>query len=218
MSPTVWLWEKSDISDVGLCEKKYDWERFEFCCLSASKYCLWPNGRSIFDLINGSFTHGLSFGGYRGRQISTLIIQLHKVGYKERANRVHMSCDIVWLFWQFDILYCKKTCLSSRLSALRFRIVITYQTFWCVVYLSIFTAQLVKILSDTKTKTTNKIYVCMSGEEVLAKPFLSLINKKQPHHLTFFERICQLASIVFKVCVYRIWCFCKSFALFYPDF
>ena len=21
MSPTVWLWEKSDISDVGLCEK-----------------------------------------------------------------------------------------------------------------------------------------------------------------------------------------------------
>ncbi|RMX37097.1 hypothetical protein pdam_00016586 [Pocillopora damicornis] len=38
----------------------------------------------------------------------------------------------------------------------------------------------------------------MSGEEVLAKPFLSLINKKQPHHLTFFERICQLASIVFK--------------------
>ena len=171
VSPTVWLWEKSDISDVGLCEKKYDWETFEFCCLSASKYCLWPNGRSIFDLINGSFNHGLSFGGYRGRQISTLIIQLHKVGYKERANRVHMSCDIVWLFWQFDILYCKKTCLSSRLSALRFstaflfppyekwaerqqkkkssRIVITYQTFWCVVYLSNFTAQLVKILSDT---------------------------------------------------------------------
>ena len=93
-------------------------------------------------------------------------------------------------------------------------IVITYQTFWCVVYLSIFTAQLVKILSDTKTKTTNKIYVCMSGEEVLAKPFLSLINKKQPHHLTFFERICQLASIVFKVCVYRIWCFCKNFCPF----
>ena len=94
------------------------------------------------------------------------------------------------------------------------RIVITYQTFWCVVYLSIFTAQLVKILSDTKTKTTNKIYVCMSGEEVLAKPFLSLINKKQPHHLTLFERICQLASIVFKVCVYRIWCFCKNFCPF----
>ena len=94
-------------------------------------------------------------------------------------------------------------------------IVITYQTFWCVVYLSIFTAQLVKILSDTKTKTTNKIYVCMSGEEVLAKPFLSLINKKQPHHLTFFERICQLASIVFKVCVYRIWCFCKNFCPFF---
>ena len=103
-----------------MCEKKYDWETFEFCCLSASKYCLWPNGSSILDLIDGSFTHGLSFGGYRGRQISTLIIQLHKVGYKERANRVHISCDIVWLFWQFDILYCKKTCLSSRLSALRF--------------------------------------------------------------------------------------------------
>ena len=82
------------------------------------KVLFMTNGRSILDLINGSFNHGLSFGGYRGRQISTLIIQLHKVGYKERANRVHISYDIVWLFWQFDILYCKKTCLSGRLSAL----------------------------------------------------------------------------------------------------
>ena len=49
-------------------------ETFELSCrLSASPYCLWSTGISIFDRINGSYAHGLSFGGYRVRQRSTRI-------------------------------------------------------------------------------------------------------------------------------------------------
>ena len=50
--------------------------------------------------------------------ICLLIIQLHKVEYKLRANRVQISCDIVRLFELLVILYCRKTCLTSRLRAL----------------------------------------------------------------------------------------------------
>ena len=49
--------------------------------------------------------------------ICLLIIQLHKVEYKLRANRVQISCDIVRLFELLVILYCRKTCLTSRLRA-----------------------------------------------------------------------------------------------------
>ena len=35
-----WLSKKPDISGVGSYEKNNDWETFECCRLSASKYCL----------------------------------------------------------------------------------------------------------------------------------------------------------------------------------
>ena len=54
--------------------------------------------------------------------ICLLIIQLHKVECKLRANRVQTSCDIVRLFELLVILYCKKTCLTCRLHALGFSI------------------------------------------------------------------------------------------------
>ena len=54
--------------------KKLWWETFEHSCrLSDSLYCLWSTGISIFDRINGSYAHGLLFGGYRVWQISTRI-------------------------------------------------------------------------------------------------------------------------------------------------
>ena len=47
------------------------------------------------------------------RGVMKFIIQLHKVGNKQRANRVQISCDIVQLFRQLVISYRKKTCLRS---------------------------------------------------------------------------------------------------------
>ena len=52
--------------------------------------------------------------------ICLLIIQLHKVECKLRANRVQTSCDIVRLFELLVILYCKKNLFN--LSAARARI------------------------------------------------------------------------------------------------
>ena len=66
--------KEPDIWGVGLYERHCDGKTFERSChLSASTFCLWSNGISIFDRINGSCAHGLSFGGYRVRQILTRI-------------------------------------------------------------------------------------------------------------------------------------------------
>ena len=66
--------KEPDIWGVGLYERNYDGKTFERSChLSASTFCLRSNGISIFDRINGSCAHGLSFGGYRVRQILTRI-------------------------------------------------------------------------------------------------------------------------------------------------
>ena len=69
-----WFWKKPDSSGVNSYERNYGRETFERSCrLSAATYCLWANGISILDRINGSYAHGLSFGGYIVRQISTRI-------------------------------------------------------------------------------------------------------------------------------------------------
>ena len=46
-----------------------------------------------------------------------VIFQLHKVEYKQHANRVQISCDILRLFVQLVFLHCKKAYLTSRLCA-----------------------------------------------------------------------------------------------------
>ena len=102
------------------------------------------------------------------------IIRQHKVEYKY-ANRVQVSYDIV----QLVTLYCKKTCLTDRLRALRFFIRFAFPAleekkgswiisnllhvlvcsiaeyfhslfvFWLVLQARQNAAQLVKILSET---------------------------------------------------------------------
>ena len=37
-----------------------------------------------------------------------IVIKLHKEEYKQRVNKVQISCDILLLFGQLVILYCKK--------------------------------------------------------------------------------------------------------------
>ena len=46
-----------------------------------------------------------------------VIYQLHKVEYKQHANRVQISCDILRLFAQLVFLHFKKAYLTSRLYA-----------------------------------------------------------------------------------------------------
>ena len=56
------------------------------------------------------------------RKIKNIIIQLHQVEYKHRGNWEQISCDFVRLFGRSVILYCIKTCLSSRLRVLCYKI------------------------------------------------------------------------------------------------
>ena len=60
--------------------------------------------------------------------LPVIIIQLLKVEYKYHANRAQISCDIVRLLGLLVILCCKKTCLTSRLHALRFSIRFAFPT------------------------------------------------------------------------------------------
>lgn len=41
--------------------------------------------------------------------MKVIVIKLHKEEYKQRVNKVQISCDILLLFGQLVILYSKKT-------------------------------------------------------------------------------------------------------------
>ena len=42
-----------------------------------------------------------------------IVIKLHKEEYKQRVNKVQISCDILRLFGQLVILYCKKNLFNQ---------------------------------------------------------------------------------------------------------
>ena len=82
---------------------------------------------------DGALESFFTYDNFKESQIHVLfiIIQLHEVECKWRANKVHISCDIVRLSGQLVILYCRKrTCLTSRLCAFRFSFRFVFPALW----------------------------------------------------------------------------------------
>ena len=55
---------------------------------------------------------------------------LHLLENKYRTKRVHITRNIVRLFGNFVILYCKNACLTSQLRALHFFIRFAFPRLW----------------------------------------------------------------------------------------
>ena len=121
--------------------------------------------------INGSYAHGLSFGGYRVRKIPTRIcVSRERFGTNIIAGKPS-SAVFCCLKVSFTIKWKKKEKLSNRL-----------------------TAAILKEFRLENMECSKYQLIFVTAEEVLSKPFLFWLNKKLFHRFTHRLYVCLFLS------------------------
>ena len=121
--------------------------------------------------INGSYAHGLSFGGYRVRQIPTRIcVSRERFGTNIIAGKPS-STVFCCLKVSFTIKWKKKEKLSNRL-----------------------TAAILKEFRLENMECSKYQLIFVTAEEVLSKPILFWLNKKLFHRFTHRLYVCLFLS------------------------
>ena len=121
--------------------------------------------------INGSYAHGLSFGGYRVRQIPTRIcVSRERFGTNIIAGKPS-STVFCCLKVSFTIKWKKKEKLSNRL-----------------------TAAILKEFRLENMECSKYQLIFVTAEDVLSKPILFWLNKKLFHRFTHRLYVCLFLS------------------------